>query len=352
MGARVDTMAAIGEAKIGDSKWATRSDNSTGINEPLVEVCDLEVSFPHSHGAYAAVGGVSFTIRRQSTLVLVGESGSGKSVTARALMGLLDPNLAKVSGSVKLEGTELIGLSEKAWGKYRGGSIGIVFQDPMRSLNPTMRIGVQITEGMRRHLGLTHKAAETRAIELLDLVGIPFPAACIHEYPYQLSGGMRQRVMMAMAIASKPKVLIADEPTTALDVTTQAQIMELLMNLQREFEMGVLLITHDMGLAFSYGDEIAVMYAGRIVEQSSAFEFAGNVKMPYTKGLLDSVPRLTDAPRTRFAAMHGRPPDASDMPSGCSFEPRCGYAQSRCRGEVPPLTLSEGNHRYACWYPL
>ncbi|HVB06372.1 MAG TPA: ABC transporter ATP-binding protein [Acidimicrobiales bacterium] len=320
--------------------------------ERLIEVRDLHVTFRQKAGDVHAVRGVSFELTRGKTFVLVGESGSGKSVTARSILGLVPSNSFSSSGSIRFDGEELLGRSEKEWRAIRGRGIGIVFQDPTRSLNPTIRVGAQIAEGVHETLGLSRDDASKRAIELLDLVGIPFAAERAHDYPHQLSGGMRQRVMMAIAISGKPKVLIADEPTTALDVTTQAQIMELLQGLQREFDMGLLLITHDMGLAFSYGDEIGVMYAGRIVERAAAQTLRRRVRMPYTRGLLDSVPRITDTPHSVFPALSGRPPDASHLPAGCPFAPRCRYAQDRCREAEPPLAGDEPGQEYACWFPL
>ncbi len=321
------------------------------LGEPLVEVSDLHVTFHQQAREVRAVRGVSFTVRRHSTLVIVGESGSGKSVTARSVLGLVPAVNFETSGSIRFKGKDLLANTEKEWRKIRGREIGIVFQDPMRSLNPTIRVGSQIVEGICQNLGLSQDEARKRAIELLELVGIPFPAERVRDYPHQLSGGMRQRVMMAIAISGRPQVLIADEPTTALDVTTQAQIMELLQSLQQELDMGLLLITHDMGVAFSYGDEIAVMYAGKIVEQAPAESLRDTVRMPYTKGLLDSVPRLTDQPHSEFRALAGRPPDASRLPKGCSFAPRCHYAQERCAEQEPALE-GDPRHRSACWYPL
>jgi oligopeptide/dipeptide ABC transporter ATP-binding protein len=334
-----------------ESSGTTAAPARGSAAEPLVEVNNLHVTFHQNGTDIRAVRGVTFTIRRRSTLVIVGESGSGKSVSARSIIGLVpSPNYTS-TGSIRFEGRELLGQSEAEWRKLRGRGIGIVFQDPMRSLNPTTRIGTQIAEGIRQSFGVSKDEAMKRAVELLDLVGIPFPAERIRDYPHQLSGGMRQRVMMAIAISSKPQVLIADEPTTALDVTTQAQIMELLQGLQNELDMGLLLITHDMGLAFTYGDEIAVMYGGKIVEEAPASEMRATVKMPYTRALLDSVPRLTDLPHSEFRALSGRPPDASRLPVGCAFAPRCAYAQDKCKSEEPPVS-GEPPHTYSCWFPL
>ncbi|HVB05032.1 MAG TPA: ABC transporter ATP-binding protein [Acidimicrobiales bacterium] len=320
-------------------------------HEALIEVRDLKVTIPFRGQDVYAVRGVTFDVHRDSTVVLVGESGSGKSVTARSMLGLLPP-ATTISGSVKFEGHELVGLSEKQWRQHRATGISIVFQDPTRSLNPTMRIGHQIGEGIRRHFGVSRAAALDRATELLDMVGIGSPKERVRDYPHQLSGGMRQRVMMAIAISCDPKVLIADEPTTALDVTTEAQIMELLLSLQSQLHMGLLLITHNMGLAFTYGDEIAVMYAGRIVESAPKEELVRHVRMPYTNGLLGSLPAVDDLPHSQLAAMQGRPPDAMTTPRGCAFQPRCPIAEARCTEQAPPLAVLDGTHACACWYPL
>jgi oligopeptide/dipeptide ABC transporter ATP-binding protein len=319
--------------------------------KPLLEVNNLKVTFEREQEAVLAVRGVSFAVRQDSCVVIVGESGSGKSVTARAVLGLVPSSSARVSGSICLEGQELMGLSNRSWREYRGSAISMVFQDPMRSLNPTMRIGNQVGEGLQVHFGLSRKAAHARAVELLDLVGIASPQRLVDEYPHQLSGGMRQRIMMAIAISCNPRLLIADEPTTALDVTTEAQIMELLMRLKQEMHMSVILITHDMGLAFTYGDEVAVMYSGRIVEHASSIELQRHVRMPYTRGLLDSVPRLTDPPHSRFRTLAGRASTAATAFGGCSFAPRCDYAQAKCK-EASPILAGAGDHQWACWYPL
>jgi oligopeptide/dipeptide ABC transporter ATP-binding protein len=318
--------------------------------DAVLAVRDLRVAFRSGGSTTEVVRGVDFQLERGRTLVVVGESGSGKSVTARSTIGLL-PSSATATGSIQFDGQELIGLPEKGWRQLRGSQFGIVFQDPTRALNPTMRVGNQVAEGIRRHFQLSRADAMSRALEVLSLVGIPEPRLRAREYPHQLSGGMRQRIMMAIAISCDPKVLIADEPTTALDVTIQEQIMELLRDLQREFDLAMLLITHDMGLAFSYGDEIAVMYAGRIVERALAKELRHGVRMPYTKGLLDSVPHINDVPHSAFRALSGRPPDPATLPSGCAFSPRCFRSAERCEVEQPPLGGSP-EHSYECWYPL
>jgi oligopeptide/dipeptide ABC transporter ATP-binding protein len=293
---------------------------------------------------------MNLTIRRRETLIVVGESGSGKSMTAKAVLGLL-PRGASATGTVQFEGENLLQLNDRQMRRHRGSGLSTVFQDPARALNPTMRIGRQVAEAVHDHFGLDRKASMARAIELLDLVGIPFAHERAREFPYQLSGGLRQRAMIAIAISCNPAVIIADEPTSALDVTIQAQIMDLLRRLQDEFDMGILLITHDMGLAFSYGDEVAVMYGGRIVEQARTLELQRKVRMPYTRGLLDSVPRLNDTPHSVFKALTGRPTEPSAIGTGCSFAPRCSYRQSNCDTELPPTT-HDGDHSFACWYPL
>ena len=332
------------------SAMTVDSSSSGATGEVLVDVEDMNVSFRTADGMVHVVRDVNYKIRRGQTLVIVGESGSGKSVSARAILGLL-PSTATVGGSARFEGANLLTLSSKEWRQYRATGFGIVFQDPTRSLNPTMRIGHQISEAVHFHMGMTKKQAAERAVELLEIVGIPFPRERAHEYPYQLSGGMRQRVMMAIAISCNPQVLIADEPTTALDVTIQAQIMELLRELQREMHMGLVLITHDMGLAFSYGDEIAVMYGGRIVERAPSALIREHVRMPYTRGLLESVPRLSDVPHSKFRALAGRPADPSSIGAGCAFAPRCEFVQDRCREELPS-TDGDEQHVWQCWYPL
>jgi len=319
----------------------------------LLEVEDLRVAFASGGREIRAVDGVSYTVEAGSTLAIIGESGSGKTVGCRAIMGLL-PEGAAISGSARLRGTELIGLSDTQLRKHRGSDMAMVFQDPARSLNPTMRAGKQITEAIRTHRKVSRGDARDQAIELLRLVRIPAPERRFHEYPHQLSGGMRQRVVIAMALACRPKLLIADEATTALDVTTQAQIMELLLELQRDLDMALIFISHDLGLAASYADEVVVMYAGKIVEQAPAkrlFGTGGTVKMRYTRALLDAIPHLERPAHTDLPVVAGRPPDPSMLPVGCSFAPRCRSAADDCTAKAPALTEHAPGHRWACWHP-
>lgn len=322
------------------------------VSEPLLEVDGLRVSFVRSGDVVRAVSGVSFSVEQGRTLGIVGESGSGKSVTARAIMGLLPSDTARVAGSVRLGGQELVGLGERDLRPYRGSQVAMVFQDPTRSLNPTMRVGDQVSEGLRAHRRMGRAAAREEAMELLARVRLPDPRRRFYEYPHQLSGGMRQRVMIARAISCHPKLLIADEATTALDVTTQAQVMDLLVELQEQFSMGLILISHDIGLAAEYTDEVAVMYAGQIVEQAATGRLLARVRMPYTRALLDSLPRLGEAAHEVLPALGGRPPDPRALPRGCPFAPRCTYAAARCEEEAPVLEEHEPGHRWSCWYPL
>ena len=319
----------------------------------LLEVEDLRVAFAVGGREVRAVDGVTYQVEAGRTLAIIGESGSGKTVGCRAIMGLL-PAGTEISGSARLRGTELIGLSDGQLRKHRGSEMAMVFQDPARSLNPTMRVGKQITEAIRTHRKVSSSDARDQAIELLRLVRIPAPERRFHEYPHQLSGGMRQRVVIAMALACRPKLLIADEATTALDVTTQAQIMELLLELQQELDMALIFISHDLGLAASYADEVVVMYAGKIVEQAPAkrlFGAGGTVKMRYTRALLDAIPHLERPAHTDLPVVTGRPPDPTMLPVGCSFAPRCPSAADDCTAKAPALTEHAPGHRWACWHP-
>ena len=323
------------------------------MSDALLEVEDLRVAFASGGREIRAVDGVSYQVEPGRTLAIIGESGSGKTVGCRAIMGLLPLGTA-IRGSARLRGTELIGLSDSQLRKHRGSDMAMVFQDPARSLNPTMRVGKQITEAIRTHRKVSKSDARDQAIELLRLVRIPAPERRFAEYPHQLSGGMRQRVVIAMALACRPKLLIADEATTALDVTTQAQIMELLLELQRDLGMALIFISHDLGLAASYADEVVVMYAGKIVEQAPAkrlFGAGGTVKMRYTRALLDAIPHLERPAHADLPVVTGRPPDPSMLPVGCSFAPRCPSAADDCTAKAPALTEHAPGHRWACWHP-
>jgi oligopeptide/dipeptide ABC transporter ATP-binding protein len=319
----------------------------------LLEVTDVATRFRTPRGAVRAVDGVSFTLDRGHTLGIVGESGSGKSVLSRSIMGLLPTLNVERDGSVVFEGTELSTLSASAMRRYWGTEMAMVFQDPMTSLNPVMRIGNQITESLRARLGMGRSEADETALSLLRSVGIPEAARRLKEYPHQLSGGMRQRVTIAIALACGPKLLFADEPTTALDVTVQAQILDLLGQQQRERFMAMILVTHDLGVVAGRTDDIAVMYAGQLVEKSPTAALFANVRMPYTEALLKSIPRIEQKSHTRLEIIGGRPPDLINPPPGCRFAPRCPYAQPRCRDEQPPLVEAETpGHYFRCWYPV
>ena len=321
------------------------------MTEALLEVTDLRVTFADRGRQVRAVDGVSYPVYPGQTVAIVGESGSGKTVSCRAVIGLLPPS-AVITGSARFAGTELVGLSENQLREHRGANIAMVFQDPARSLNPTMRIGTQIAEAVRTHRRVSKAQAMEQAVELLRLVHMPLPERRCEEYPHQLSGGMRQRVMIAIALACRPRLLIADEATTALDVTTQAQIMELLLELQAELGMALMLISHDLGLAASYADEVIVMYAGRIVEQAPAARLFEQVRMPYTQALFEAIPRLERPAHTPLPVIGGRPPDAAARFGGCSFAPRCRRAADDCRAAAPPLAEHEPGHRWACWHPV
>jgi peptide/nickel transport system ATP-binding protein len=296
-----------------------------------------------------AVDGVSFELDAGRTLGIVGESGCGKTVLSRSLLGL-NPI---AGGQVLFDGRDLTALDEAELRQVRGRDMSIVFQDPMTSLNPVLTVGTQIAETLTHHLRMNRRAARERARELMAAVGIPSPDACLGVYPHQLSGGMRQRVTIAMALACEPRLLIADEPTTALDVTVQAQILDLLKEQQRRRGMAMILISHDLGVVAGRTDEIAVMYAGRIVEMAPTRLLFEQTRMPYTEALLQAIPRLEQPSHTRLLAIAGRPPDLIDLPPGCRFAPRCRYAADRCRQEEPELGW-DGNpgHSFACWYPV
>ena len=325
---------------------------SEGTSKLLV-VKDLTTTFATRAGPLAAVVGVSFDVNGNETLGIVGESGAGKTVLARTIMGLQQRTNVTVTGSVLLNGHEVVGASEKEKRKLWGTEVAMVFQDPMTSLNPVMRVGKQIDETLRVRLGMSRADAKVRAIELLELVGIPSPVRRYGAYPGQLSGGMRQRVVIATALACTPKLLLADEPTTGLDVTIQAQILNLIDQLKEGLHMSVILVTHDLGVVATRTSKIVVMYAGRIVEMGSTREVFTNHRMPYTRALLDSSPKITNPSHTRLTTIPGRPPNLLKLPDGCSFAPRCAYATERCRAERPELTpAGEPGHLFACWNPL
>jgi len=321
--------------------------------EKLLVVEDLTTTFATPGGPLPAVGGISFNINKNETLGIVGESGSGKTVLSRTIMGLQPRTNVTVTGSVLLNGHQIVGASENEKRKYWGIDVAMVFQDPMTSLNPVMRIGKQIDESLRVRLGMSREAAKARAIELLELVGIPSPERRYSAYPGQLSGGMRQRVVIAIALACSPKLLMADEPTTGLDVTIQAQILNLIDELKERLHMSVILVTHDLGVVATRTSRIIVMYAGRIVEIGDTREVFTNHRMPYTRALLESSPKVTNPSHTRLIAIPGRPPNLMKLSAGCSFAPRCAYATERCHQERPELQSSGApGHFFACWNPL
>jgi len=318
--------------------------------EVLLEVKDLKAHFATEDGIVRAVDGVSFELERGKVLGIVGESGSGKSVTAMTVMGLTRDVNSRFEGEVIYKGKDLLNVSDDEMQQYRGAEIGMIFQDPMTSLNPVYRIGEQIVEAIRTHEKIDKRAAKNRAVELLRQVGIPNPESRVDDFPHQFSGGMRQRAMIAIALSCNPDVLIADEPTTALDVTIQAQIIELIDRLKDDFNSAVILITHDLGVVADVADEIIVMYAGNVVERGGTRDLFYDPQMPYTWGLLGSIPRL-DRPRPdRLHSIKGSPPSLINLPQGCAFRPRCPHAFDRCM-ERPPLVghVDEPSHLDRCW---
>ncbi len=322
---------------------------------PFLSVTDLAVSFPTEDGLVRAVDGVSLTVQRGETLAIVGESGSGKSVTAQAIMGLIDRKAASVSGEIWLDGQELIGLPADEVQALRGDQMAMIFQDPMSSLHPFYRIGDQITEAIFAHRSIKKAAARREALDMLRRVGIPAVERRVDDYPHQLSGGMRQRVMIAMALINSPALLIADEPTTALDVTVQAQILELITSLQAEFGITVILITHDLGIVADVADDVAVMYGGRIVEVAPTGLLYDQPEMPYTLGLLSSIPRMDRDPTSRLDAIPGNPPSPIRLPPGCVFQPRCTYSDrvvdGACLTRRPDLLATAPDHLVRCHLP-
>ncbi|MEU6867219.1 ABC transporter ATP-binding protein [Streptomyces sp. NPDC046876] len=316
----------------------------------LLEVRDLHVEFTTRDGVAKAVNGVSYAVDEGETLAVLGESGSGKSVTAQAVMGILDTPPGRIAGGeILFKGKDLLKVKEEERRRIRGAEMAMIFQDALSSLNPVVTVGAQLGEMYEVHRGMSRKDARARAVELMDRVKIPAARQRVGDYPHQFSGGMRQRIMIAMALALEPSLIIADEPTTALDVTVQAQVMDLLAELQRELNMGLILITHDLGVVADVADRIAVMYAGRIVEAAPVHDLYRAPAHPYTRGLLDSIPRL-DQKGQELYAIKGLPPSLLAIPPGCAFNPRCPMAQAVCRTDVPPLAHVAEGRRSACFF--
>jgi oligopeptide transport system ATP-binding protein len=321
--------------------------------ELLLEIENLVTRFYTVDGVVNAVNGISYTLNRGECLAIVGESGCGKSVGVLSLIRLIQSPPGKVdAGKVMFNGIDLLKISDEEMRKVRGSKIGMIFQDPMTSLNPVMKVGEQISESLVFHEGMTQNQANKRTIELLDLVGIPNAADRSGDYPHQFSGGMRQRVMIAIGLACHPDLLIADEPTTALDVTIQAQILDLIRRLQAEFKMAVIWISHDLGVVAGLADRVLVMYGGYIVEKSKVDELYSHPRHPYTSGLLNSLPRLDSNEKRRLKSIEGFPPNLVGEMQGCPFAPRCSQADERCRGENPVLLPAGEDHQAACWKPL
>ncbi|ACZ37827.1 ABC transporter ATP-binding protein [Sphaerobacter thermophilus] len=319
--------------------------------EPLLEVRNLRTQFFTQDGVVKAVDDVSFHIMPGETLGVVGESGCGKSITAMSIMRLIPSPPGKiVSGEILFEGEDILKMSDEEVRSIRGNKIAMIFQDPMTSLNPVLTINRQISEALELHLGMSRSQARQRSIELLKMVGIPNAEERVDQYPHQFSGGMRQRVMIAMALSCNPRMLIADEPTTALDVTIQAQILDLMRNLQQEHNTALMMITHDLGVVAGMTDRIQVMYAGHIVETAPTEELFANPRHPYTVGLLNSIPRLDAQVKEKLQPIRGLPPDLIDLPDMCPFLPRCDYAREKCEQKNPPLLDVNERHRSACWY--
>ncbi|MEH0058709.1 ABC transporter ATP-binding protein [Auritidibacter ignavus] len=326
------------------------SSQDYGPVTPLLEVRDLQVEFHTKAGVAKAINGMNFTLNAGETLAILGESGSGKSVTAQTIMGILDMPPGRITGGeIRYRGKDLLSMKPEKRRKLRGASISMIFQDALSSLNPVLPVGWQIAEMFRVHRQVKRQVARQKAVELMKRVGIPAAENRVSDYPHQFSGGMRQRIMIAMAIALDPDVLIADEPTTALDVTVQAQVMRLLKELQEENNMGLILITHDLGVVADIADKIAVMYAGRVMEEADVFGIYDNPAHPYTKGLLESVPRI-DSEHDRLSTIPGLPPSLTNMPSGCPFTPRCPYATELCSAERPELLPVDEGRTSACHY--
>ncbi len=325
---------------------------NAALDGPLLVVDDVRTYFRSSRGLVRAVDGVSFTLEGGRTLGIVGESGSGKTVLARSIMGLLPrKHTVTPTGRVLFRGADLRQAPKRQLQKIWGHDVAVVFQDPMTSLNPVMKIGKQMTESLRHHTGISRSEARRSAVALLRSVDISEPERRLDQYPHQLSGGMRQRVTIAMALSCGPELLIADEPTTALDVTVQAQILDLLQDQQQQRAMAMILVSHDLGVVAGRTDEIIVMYAGQVVERAPTRTLFKQTRMPYTEALLKSIPRIEDTSDTRLQVIPGRPPDLAAPPAGCRFAPRCSYTQDKCRTAEPPL-VGDGDHQYRCWFPV
>ena len=317
----------------------------------LLRIDDMSVRFQTPRGNLKAVNNVSIELLAGESLGVVGESGSGKTVLSRATMGLL-PGTATRTGTITYEGKDISSLPKDEVRELWGTGMAMIFQDPMTALNPVRRIGSQLTESLTVRLGMNKKDAKEKAVELLKRVRIPDPEAMLRKFPYQLSGGMRQRIMIAIAVSCEPKLLFADEPTTALDVTVQAQVLELLTELRKEENMAMILVTHDLGVVAGHTDKIAVMYAGDVVEYAPTRQLFSNMKMPYTEALLKSIPRLETPTGSRLPVIEGRLPDPTKDEPGCPFANRCPYVTDKCRAEKPPLTDGGNNHFYRCWFPI
>lgn len=319
-------------------------------NEKVLEVEDLRISFDTYAGEVQAVRGITFDVRKGEVVAIVGESGSGKSVTSQGIMKLLPTPPARYkSGTIKLEGKDISNYTRKEMEKLKGTKMAMIFQDPMTSLNPTMKIGKQIAEGLEKHTKLSKKEILERVVKLLELVGIPDPKERVNQYPHQFSGGMRQRIVIAIALACNPRLLIADEPTTALDVTIQAQILKLMSNLNEETGASIILITHDLGVVAKMADKIIVMYAGKPVEIGNKHDIFYNPKHPYTWGLLRALPKINTSTKEELKSIHGTPPNMVSPPKGCAFAARCEYAMEVCLENDPELLVQEEGHQAACW---